>query len=83
MKLKPEIIIELRSAVAAKESAQKRIAEIAAMLPGRNKTHSIRRALGLCPECGAEKPQAAFYCDDCRDIMTTNQIRLNKRKANK
>lgn len=37
--------------------------------PGKNKTHALRKLLGLCPECGAETPEGRHYCDPCRLIM--------------
>jgi predicted nucleic acid-binding Zn ribbon protein len=38
-------------------------------VPGRNKTHAIRRLLGQCPECGGQTPPGRFYCDTCREAM--------------
>ena len=70
-------ITRLRLAVEARDQAEGIISEARKRLPGKNKTHAMRRLLGLCPECGTENiPSEGFYCVACRDKMTARHRKL-------
>lgn len=62
-------LIRLKYAFRRRDSAEKIINEARAKVPGKNKTHALRKLLGLCPECGNECPRGRHYCDPCRITM--------------
>jgi hypothetical protein len=62
-------IVRIRWAFKRRDAAEKIINEARAKVPGKNKTHALRKLLGLCPECGAETPSGRHYCDECRMTM--------------
>lgn len=59
----------LRHAFNARDAAERIINAARQRVPGKNKTHALRKMLGLCPECGDETPHGRHYCDKCRMIM--------------
>lgn len=59
-------LIRLRYAFKRRDAADKIINEARAKVTGQNKTHALRKLLGLCPECGDECPEGRHYCDPCR-----------------
>lgn len=63
-------LIRIKYAFRRRDAAEKIISAARAKAPGKNKTHALRRLLGLCPECGNETPEGRFYCDNCRIAMS-------------
>lgn len=62
-------LIRIKYAIRRRDAAEKIISEARAKLRGRNKTHALRKLLGLCPECGEDCPPGRHYCDMCREKM--------------
>lgn len=63
-------LIRIKYAFRRRDAAEKIISAARAKAPGKNKTHALRRLLGLCPECGNELPDGRYYCDNCRIAMS-------------
>lgn len=64
-----EELSRLRHAFNARDAAERIINAARQRVPGKNKTHALRKLLGLCPECGDETPEGRHYCDKCRLTM--------------
>jgi len=59
----------LRHAFNVRDAADRIINAARSKVRGKNKTHALRKLLGLCPECGNECPDGRHYCDPCRITM--------------
>lgn len=73
-------IQKLKRAFLARDAAETIIRAARAKVGGKNKTHAIRKLLGLCPECGGNLSTGRFYCKACCDLMTTRHRRLYQKK---
>ena len=73
----PDELSILRHAFATRDAAERIINAARSKVRGKNKTHALRKLLGLCPECGNECPEGRHYCDPCRITMNARH-RKNK-----
>ncbi len=62
-------LVQLLQAFQQRDTAEKIISKARAKVPGKNKTHALRKLLNLCPECGGRCPKGRYYCDPCRIAM--------------
>lgn len=68
----------LRAAFQLRDAAEKIINEARAKVRGKNKTHALRKLLGLCPECGGDT-DGRYYCDPCRIAMNARHRKKGKK----